>query len=292
MSEGATMFGEKSPKASPARKTLRLIGPLVLAGAITLALIAESSARGFGMHAIGGMRATNYRAVRPNTIRMPRNTGRYSGRISRTRGDGYQGRTSGRYPGKIYGGKIYGGKIYGGRGGDGGKVAVSHDPGRWRYPRYPRPGWRYPIVTPIIPLTPGPTTITTTGVPPTINQAATPPGGQGPNQPGGPNGQRAGFNPPPPGETRFVPNEVLLNVAADVTTPTLDAIARRNRLTRLELREFSMTGRRIARLRINDRRPVATVIRSLQAEGSIAGAQPNYLFALNQASAPAADPTQ
>ena len=36
------------------------------------------------------------------------------------------------------------------------------------------------------------------------------------------------------GERRFVPNEVLLNVAGGTSAPALDAIARRHRLTRLE----------------------------------------------------------
>ena len=77
-----------------------------------------------------------------------------------------------------------------------------------------------------------------------------------------------------------------------MTTPAFDIIAQRNRLTRLELREFSMTGRRFARVRINDGRPVATVILSLRAEGGITGAQPNYLSSLEQGSGPANDPTQ
>ena len=266
------MFGETARNASSARTAVRFVGPLVLASLMTLALVGESAAFGFGMRSYGGMRSftprtTNFRAVRTKSVRTTRTSSRYT---SRTRGD-YPGRTTGRYPGKVGDGKV-----------------GWHDPGRWRYPR---PTWRYPrpIVTPILPVTPDPTTVVGTGGPPII-----PPNALGPNQPGGPsqNGQRAGFNPPAPGETRFVPNEVLLNVAAGVTTPAFDAIARRNRLTRLELREFSMTGRRIARVRINDRRPVATVIRSLQAEASIAGAQPNYLFAFNQGAAAPTDPMQ
>jgi subtilisin family serine protease len=105
---------------------------------------------------------------------------------------------------------------------------------------------------------------------------------------------RSGFNPPPPGEQRFVRNEVLLNVAAGTSAPALDAIARRHRLTRLDLQSFAMTRRSLARVRINDGRPVATVIRSLQADARILGAQPNYLYALQQsaASPPAAGPEQ
>ena len=105
---------------------------------------------------------------------------------------------------------------------------------------------------------------------------------------------RSGFNPPPPGEQRFVRNELLLNVAAGTSVPALDAIARRHRLTRLDLQNFAVTQRSLARVRINDGRPVATVIRSLQADARILGAQPNYLYALQQSGAApsAADSTQ
>jgi subtilisin family serine protease len=105
---------------------------------------------------------------------------------------------------------------------------------------------------------------------------------------------RSGFNPPPPGEQRFVRNEVLLNVASGTSVPAVDAIARRHRLTRLDLQSFDVTRRSLARLRINDGRPVATVIRSLQADARILGAQPNYLYALQQGAASplAAEPAQ
>src|SRR4051794_38557346 len=42
---------------------------------------------------------------------------------------------------------------------------------------------------------------------------------------------RAGFALPPAGETRFVPNEVILDVPASVSTPALDAIAARHTMT-------------------------------------------------------------
>ena len=302
------MLSETSPRETPSSKTLssetcrerrdavrptrshsktRFLRTLATAaaGILAVSLLAESadaSSFGFGGFRSSGMRAAGVRPMRMQTtgnMRATRNVGRYSGRISRNRGGdgGYPGKV-GRHPGNIDRNP--------------GKV-VWRDPGRW--PRRPgHPIWRYPgdpVVNPTIPLTPGPGTITNNGVPPTINQLTPSPNPQGPSQQNQ-SAQRGGFNPPPPGETRFVPNEVLLNVPASVTTPALDAIALRNRLTRLELREFSMTGRRIARVRINDGRAVANVIRSLQAEAGIAGAQPNYLYALDQGSGPAADPTQ
>jgi len=93
---------------------------------------------------------------------------------------------------------------------------------------------------------------------------------------------RGGFDVPPAGEQRFVQNEVLLNVSPGTSNSALDAIARRHRLTRLELRDFAMTQRRLARLRINDGRAVASVIRSLQADARILSAQPNFLYSLEQ----------
>jgi subtilisin family serine protease len=106
--------------------------------------------------------------------------------------------------------------------------------------------------------------------------------------------QRGGFNVPPAGDRRLVPNEVLLNLSAATSGPALDSLVRRHRLTRLEMQDFALTRLRIARLRINDGRPVAVVIRSLQAEASILGAQANFLFTVQQAAAAAtaADPAQ
>jgi subtilisin family serine protease len=166
-------------------------------------------------------------------------------------------------------------------------------------PRYPG-GWRRPgvlIVPGGGPIGPGPGTVVVIeddGPAPRRGKKPKPSNKQAKKQipPRQQLAQRGGFNVPPAGENRFVPDEVLLNVPASLTLPALDQIARRNRLTRLELRDFTMTRRRLARLRINDGRPVANVIRSLQADARILGAQPNYLYALEQGGAAAADPTQ
>jgi subtilisin family serine protease len=103
---------------------------------------------------------------------------------------------------------------------------------------------------------------------------------------------RGGFNVPPAGEQRFVFNEILLNIPFGTSISAVDAIARSHRLTRLETRDFAMTRRRLARLRINDGRAVAAVIRSVQADARVLGAQPNLLYALEQGAASAADPIQ
>jgi len=106
--------------------------------------------------------------------------------------------------------------------------------------------------------------------------------------------QRGGFSVPPPGERRFVPNEVLLNISTATSARAVDAIAQKFRLTRLDVQDFALTRHRLARLRINDGRPVGIVIRALRSDPRVLGAQPNYLYAMQQgASAPvAADPLQ
>jgi len=110
-------------------------------------------------------------------------------------------------------------------------------------------------------------------------------GGSGPSS-------RNGFFPPPGGETRFVPNEVLLDVAAGVSASQLDAIARRFRLTRVDVHPMRLVGRSIHRWRINDGSSVATVIRSLAGEARIAGAQPNFLFMQEGADEPRSAATE
>jgi subtilisin family serine protease len=100
---------------------------------------------------------------------------------------------------------------------------------------------------------------------------------------------------PPAGETRFMPDEVLVEVADGASPATLDAIERRARLTRLETQSFQLTGSAFMRLRIPDGRPVAAVIRQLEADNTVISAQPNYLYALQQGAVRASgqgDPAQ
>jgi subtilisin family serine protease len=96
---------------------------------------------------------------------------------------------------------------------------------------------------------------------------------------------RRGFVLPAPGERRFVTNEVVLDVP-NLPGATLDAIARRHRLTLIGSRGLALTGHTIYRWRIDDGRPVADVIRALAAEQRISAAQPNFTFTLQQAHSP------
>src|SRR5215207_4296201 len=95
---------------------------------------------------------------------------------------------------------------------------------------------------------------------------------QAPNAPQLP---RSRFNLPAPGETRFVPNEIILDSFQAVSTPTLEAIAQRHSMTRLETQTFPLTGRRMHRWRLDGGGTVEAMVRGLLGERLIAGAQPN-----------------
>src|SRR5262245_22143393 len=98
---------------------------------------------------------------------------------------------------------------------------------------------------------------------------------------GGPAALRNGFNLPPLGETRFVQDEVMLDIPSSVPAATLDAIAARHNMTRLETQTFRITGRTLHRWRF-DAGNVPDMIRGLAREQQVAGAQPVYVFALTQ----------
>jgi hypothetical protein len=105
---------------------------------------------------------------------------------------------------------------------------------------------------------------------------------------------RRGFALPAPDERRFVTNEVVLDVP-NISGATLEAIARRYRLTLIGSRTVALTGHTIYRWRVDDGRSVADVIRALSAEQRISAAQPNFTFTLQQDSKAApgeGDPAQ
>jgi subtilisin family serine protease len=99
---------------------------------------------------------------------------------------------------------------------------------------------------------------------------------------GGPAALRNGFNLPPLGETRFVQDEVMLDIPSSVPTATLDAIAARHGMTRLETQTIRLTGRTLHRWRLDPGTTVPDMIRALAREQQIAGGQPVYLFTLAQ----------
>jgi hypothetical protein len=88
---------------------------------------------------------------------------------------------------------------------------------------------------------------------------------------------------PPAGERRFVPNEVVVGLASNISQGELDALAQRHRLTAIESHDIPLVGTTYHRWRIADGRSVADVIRALEADGVVRHAQPNYRFMLAQA---------
>ncbi len=106
----------------------------------------------------------------------------------------------------------------------------------------------------------------------------------------------AGFTGVPPrGETRFISNEMVVHVGAEVPPQVLDAAARRLGLIQIESHNLALSGGRLVHFRIPNGQ-VADVVRTLEAE-KIGVAQPNYIFQLQQDSHVAAalskgDPAQ
>jgi subtilisin family serine protease len=93
---------------------------------------------------------------------------------------------------------------------------------------------------------------------------------------------RRGFDLPPIGETRFVKNELMLDIPSNVSAATMNAIAARHHMTRLETRAVRLTGRTLHRWRLDGGGTVADMIRGLARERVIAGAQPLYVYELAQ----------
>ena len=101
---------------------------------------------------------------------------------------------------------------------------------------------------------------------------------------------------PPPGETRFLQNQVVLQFGAGMTPQQIAAIAQRFGLTIVSQQTIGAFGRTVYTVQINNRRPVAEVIRAIDNAGLHAAAQPNYTYGLAQdqggSAADVGDPAQ
>ncbi|GIK80454.1 MAG: hypothetical protein BroJett024_15590 [Alphaproteobacteria bacterium] len=155
-------------------------------------------------------------------------------------------------------------------------------------PKHPETGGRRPPRRPggpaIVVIPPG-----GFGPPPIdLPPGAPPPGARGPSGASGP--LRAVTGVPPAGERRYVPDEVIIEVAGSPPQQAADALARRFRLARIESLNLPATDTTIFRWRIPDRRSVPAVIRQLEADRFIRAAQPNYLYTLSQAQTASAPP--
>ena len=92
------------------------------------------------------------------------------------------------------------------------------------------------------------------------------------------------FDVPPPTETRFVKDEVVLQIAGNNTVERLQAAVGRLGLTLLASENLAITGSTVVRFRITNGRSPAEIIRALVAVQLVAVAQPNYLYTLQQQS--------
>src|SRR6266545_3716634 len=86
---------------------------------------------------------------------------------------------------------------------------------------------------------------------------------------------------PPSTETRFVKDEVVLQIATNVAVERLQTAVGRLGLTLLASENLAITGSTVARFRITNGRSPAEIIRALAAI-PVAVAQPNYVYTLQQ----------
>jgi hypothetical protein len=106
-------------------------------------------------------------------------------------------------------------------------------------------------------------------------------GGSNPASPGNQTTRRPGSGVPPANERDYVPDEVVIELAADTTDQAAAALAQRFRLERLDSFDFQLAGTKIYRWRISDRRSVPTVVRALEASGTVISVSPNYIMRLH-----------
>jgi hypothetical protein len=106
-------------------------------------------------------------------------------------------------------------------------------------------------------------------------------GSKGSNQGGSQTASRRGFDVPPLG-VPFVPDEVILDIPSSVPTATLDAIAARHAMTRVETQEMRLIGRTLHRWRITGGTSVPEMIQNMIGERQVNGAGANFLYVLAQ----------
>ena len=87
---------------------------------------------------------------------------------------------------------------------------------------------------------------------------------------------------PPPGENRFLPNELVLQFGPNMTPAQIQALAARLGLTIVAQQSVGALGRTIYTFQINNGRSVTDVIRAVNSAGLNAAAQPNYTYGLSQ----------
>ena len=100
----------------------------------------------------------------------------------------------------------------------------------------------------------------------------------------GPDGERFS-SVPPLTETRFLSNEVVLQVGANIPAAQIAAIAQQLGLSIVATQPLGSTNRTAYRFNITSGRSVRDIIRALEANSIVAVAQPNYRYRLQQPAA-------
>jgi Subtilase family len=114
-----------------------------------------------------------------------------------------------------------------------------------------------------------------------------------PQQPPPPSGQVPGFGGstpfvqtkffivPPPGETRYVPNELVLQIGSHISRETVEAVAASLGLTILDIQNLRALGTTTIRVSTNNI-SIAEAVRLLARQQIIAAATVNYVYSLTQ----------
>jgi len=87
---------------------------------------------------------------------------------------------------------------------------------------------------------------------------------------------------PPAGETRFVQEQVIVRYFLDANQGQMDDVVRRLGLRHLNGRTFSLAGVTVHLYQITTGAAVADVIAALETDPTVASAQPNYVYTLQQ----------
>jgi subtilisin family serine protease len=94
------------------------------------------------------------------------------------------------------------------------------------------------------------------------------------------------FTPPPLGETRFVKDEVVLQIPTNIPMEQLQPILAQLGLSMLGSQNMGLIGVTSYRMHIGNGASIAAVIQALAAQRIVAGAQANYTYVTVQAQAP------
>ncbi|RAI25716.1 hypothetical protein CH338_31190, partial [Rhodoplanes elegans] len=95
---------------------------------------------------------------------------------------------------------------------------------------------------------------------------------------------------PPIGETRFIPNEIVLQIPASVSRAQVEAIARALGVDIASAETIGLTGRTLYKFQMKAGQDIRALIRQLEQNRIVSSAQPNYVYNLAQAGVPAGAP--